>query len=70
MYAALLNGELGSDLEKRGEIDLPIAPDYIHRPMQMVTEEGKPARTVYEVVEAVDGLTRVNLYPVTVRSCG
>eukprot|EP00584_Thalassiosira_punctigera_P016984 CAMPEP_0172564836 /NCGR_PEP_ID=MMETSP1067-20121228/105855_1 /TAXON_ID=265564 ORGANISM="Thalassiosira punctigera, Strain Tpunct2005C2" /NCGR_SAMPLE_ID=MMETSP1067 /ASSEMBLY_ACC=CAM_ASM_000444 /LENGTH=618 /DNA_ID=CAMNT_0013355609 /DNA_START=453 /DNA_END=2309 /DNA_ORIENTATION=+ len=68
-YVALLNGELGKNKKKKGRIDLPLAPDYINRPMQMVSEdEGKPAQTVYEVVEVVDGVTRVNFYPVTGRT--
>ena len=32
----------------------------------MVAEGGKPAQAVYEVIEVADGLTRVNVYPITV----
>ena len=32
----------------------------------MVAEGGNPAQTVYKVIEVADGLTRVNLYPITV----
>lgn len=36
--------------------------------MQIVCEDtGKPARTVYEVVETSNGRTRVHFYPLTVR---
>eukprot|EP00579_Thalassiosira_antarctica_P017619 CAMPEP_0201931702 /NCGR_PEP_ID=MMETSP0903-20130614/27896_1 /ASSEMBLY_ACC=CAM_ASM_000552 /TAXON_ID=420261 /ORGANISM="Thalassiosira antarctica, Strain CCMP982" /LENGTH=605 /DNA_ID=CAMNT_0048471105 /DNA_START=160 /DNA_END=1977 /DNA_ORIENTATION=- len=66
-YVALLNGELKQN-NKKGNINLPLAPDYINRPMQMVSEEGKPAQTIYEVIDVVDGLTRVNFYPVTGRT--
>eukprot|EP00578_Thalassiosira_sp_NH16_P002202 CAMPEP_0181136708 /NCGR_PEP_ID=MMETSP1071-20121207/33316_1 /TAXON_ID=35127 /ORGANISM="Thalassiosira sp., Strain NH16" /LENGTH=615 /DNA_ID=CAMNT_0023223413 /DNA_START=74 /DNA_END=1921 /DNA_ORIENTATION=+ len=66
-YIALLNGELAKNNTK-GRISLPLAPDYINRPMQMVSQEGKPAQTIYEVMEVVDGLTRVHLYPVTGRT--
>ena len=62
----MLDRELGSDKPKKGKIDLPLAPNYINRPMQMVAEVGKPAQAVYEVVEVADGLTRVNFYPITV----
>jgi len=67
-YVALLNGELDQNKEKKGKINLPLAPDYINRPMQMVSEDGKPAQTIYEVVEVVDGITRVHFYPVTGRT--
>ena len=64
----MLDGELGNNKPKKGNIDLPLAlaPDYINRPMQMVAEVGKPAQAVYEVIEVADGLTRVNFYPITV----
>ena len=62
---ALLNGELDKS-KRKGKINLPLTPDYINRPMQMVSKDGKPAQTIYEVVEVVNGLTRIHFYPVTV----
>jgi len=53
-------------LNKKGTINLPLIPDYINRPMQMVSENGKPAMTIYEVVEVFDNITRVHFYPETV----
>lgn len=71
IHTALLNGELNQDkYGKKGTIHLPLAPDYINRPMQMVSDKGKPAQTIYEVGDFVDGRTRVHFYPVTVsKSC-
>jgi len=34
--------------------------------MQKVCKEGKPAQTIYDVIEIADGRTRVHFYPVTV----
>ena len=71
VHVALLNGELDQNkYEKKGIIIMPLAPDYINRPMQMVSDKGKPAQTIYEVVDVADGRTRVHFYPVTVsESC-
>ena len=60
---ALLDGELALI---KGTIDLPLLPDYINRPMQMVHERGKQAITNYEVIEVKDNMTRVHFYPITV----
>jgi len=60
---ALLDGELALS---KGTIDLPLLPDYINRPMQMVHEKGKPARTSYDVIEVKNNMTRVHFYPITV----
>ena len=61
---ALLDGEWALS---KGTIDLPLLPDYINRPMQMVHEKGKPARTNYDVIEVKDNITRIHFYPITVR---
>ena len=72
-YTALLEGKLCHSISSKGRIDLPLASDYLNRPMQKVDMiNGKPAVTFYEVVnddrEAPGGLnngrTRVRFYPV------
>lgn len=51
MYKALLEEE---PVENSGVISLPLAPDYINRPRQMVDfEKGKEAVTRYEVIDSV-----------------
>lgn len=67
-YVALLDGLLVAD---GGTIDLPLRPDYEHRPMQVVDEvDGAPAVTRYEVVERYPGKehTLVRFYPLTGRT--
>jgi len=65
-YTALLEGELRNE---RGEVNLPLSPDYLNRPMQMVDlEGGKSARTMYEVTEVAEGRTRVHFYLMTGRT--
>ncbi|KAL7499775.1 hypothetical protein ACHAWT_007889 [Skeletonema menzelii] len=69
-YTALLEG-LIVNREKKGVIDLPLALDYIHRPMQKVDySEGKAAQTLYEVVETdlEKNRTRIHFYPKTGRT--
>ena len=72
-YTALLEGKLCHSIPSKGRIDLPLASDYMNRPMQKVDmNNGKPAVTFYEVVkddrESPGGLnkgrTRIRLYPV------
>ncbi len=67
-YQAVVAGVLQQD---RGEIDLPIAPDWQNRPRQKIcAERGKAALTRYRVLERDrrDDSTRVQLLPVTGRS--
>ena len=65
-YVALLDGKVQGN---SGVIDLPIRPDWEDRPRQMVCHEnGKPSVTKWEVVDRKEGLTRVNLYPLTGRT--
>ena len=69
-YIALLEGTLSST---KGEISLPLIPDYENRPRQMVDySRGKEALTRYEVIEKIvyDGreCTKVAFYPVTGRT--
>lgn len=55
--------------QNRGEIDLPIAPDWSRRPMQKICHErGKQALTRFEVVQRKEDRSRLLLKPVTGRS--
>lgn len=65
-YTALLDGILP---EEEGVIDLPICPDYLDRPRQMVNEElGKTAITRYQVMDRRNGQTRIAFFPLTGRT--
>ena len=65
-YIALLDGILP---EEEGVIDLPICPDYLARPRQMVNEElGKTAITRYRVMDRKNGQTRIAFFPLTGRT--
>jgi tRNA pseudouridine32 synthase/23S rRNA pseudouridine746 synthase len=82
-YECLLDGVLDTP-DRRGRIDLPLAGDYLNRPMQKVDfEQGKSAVTYYEEIGGADDdddagnddddggpqrRTRVYLYPVTGRT--
>ena len=63
-YVAILDGE-PLTIGEEGRIELPLAPDLMHRPFQKVDKEhGKPAVTVYRVV----GEHLVELCPLTGRT--
>ena len=65
-YCALLDGELA---EKKGEIHLPLRVDLDDRPRQLVCYDyGKPAHTSFEVMEIINGRTRIKFYPHTGRT--
>ena len=65
-YVALLDGELENT---EGVIDLPLRVDINDRPKQVVCfEHGKRSITQYKVVSKKDGLTRIQLNPITGRS--
>lgn len=65
-YIALLEGEVPQD---EGEIRLPLCPDPLDRPRQIVSEEfGKPALTRYQVLERTSGKTLIAFYPQTGRT--
>jgi tRNA pseudouridine32 synthase/23S rRNA pseudouridine746 synthase len=65
-YVALLEGFVSGE---EGTIDLPMRVDLDNRPRQMVCyEHGKPAQTKWELVEHIDGRTRVYFYPLTGRT--
>ena len=65
-YVALLDGTPAQD---EGEISLPLCPDPLDRPRQVVHgEAGKPAVTRYKVLERKGNRTRVAFYPLTGRT--
>ena len=66
MYIALLDGIIPQD---EGTIELPICPDPLDRPRQVVNMEyGKPAITHYQVLERRDKCTRIAFHPHTGRT--
>lgn len=58
------------EIPERGIISLPLLPDYLNRPRQIVNhEQGKEAITEYEILERIDGShLRIALYPKTGRT--
>lgn len=68
-YIALLDGR---PTEREGLISLPLIPDPLDRPRQLVSREhGKPAITRFEVLsydEPEPAVTRVAFYPLTGRT--
>ena len=66
-YVAIISGK---DIPEKGIISLPLMPDYLDRPRQIIDHElGKEAITEYEVLEPVDDFhLRIALYPKTGRT--
>lgn len=64
-YIAILDGIV---LKEKGEINLPLKLDYEHRPCQMVSSDGKKAKTEFEIITVENGKTRVRFYPITGRT--
>lgn len=65
-YIALLDGIVPAD---EGTIELPLCPNPLDRPRQMVdTQYGKPAITYYQVLERTDKYTRIAFSPHTGRT--
>ena len=65
-YVAWLDGIVPSD---SGSISLPLCPDWMNRPRQMVNHtDGKPAQTRYEVLCRTEKQTRIAFYPLTGRT--
>ena len=65
-YIALLDGIVPED---EGTIELPLCPNPLDRPRQMVdTQYGKPAITYYQVLERTDKYTRIAFSPHTGRT--
>lgn len=69
-YEAELEGNFESlRLPRRGIINLPLAPDYLDRPRQIIdTDRGKEAVTAYEFIEINAGRSRILFYPQTGRT--
>ena len=65
-YIALLDGIIAPD---EGVLNLPICPDPLDRPRQIVNKEyGKTAITKYQVLERNESQTRIAFYPLTGRT--
>lgn len=66
-YVAIISGK---EIPEKGIISLPLLPDYLNRPRQIVNhEQGKEAITEYEILERIDGShLRIALYPKTGRT--
>jgi tRNA pseudouridine32 synthase/23S rRNA pseudouridine746 synthase len=65
-YVAVVDGNVEKD---SGEICLGIAPDWENRPRQMVSADGRQARTIFKVSRHLsDGRTEVFLKPLTGRT--
>ncbi|WP_298131408.1 RluA family pseudouridine synthase [uncultured Bacteroides sp.] len=65
-YIALLDGIIRQD---QGTIELPLRPDPLDRPRQVVDmKHGKTAITHYQVLERTERYTRVAFYPHTGRT--
>mgnify|MGYP000536977270 FL=1 len=71
-YIAIISEKEISEKEipEKGIISLPLLPDYLNRPRQIVNhEQGKEAITEYEILERIDGShLRIALYPKTGRT--
>ncbi len=69
-YVALLEGEIEKKLmEGQGEINLPLRGDFYDRPRQLVCyEHGKHAKTQWQVIDVINGKTKLYLYPETGRT--
>ncbi len=69
-YTALIERTDNDEkLPKRGMINLPLRPDNMHRPCQMVDfERGKAAVTQYEITEITPRYIRISLFPNTGRT--
>ncbi|NNT73051.1 RNA pseudouridine synthase [Flavobacterium sp. IMCC34852] len=65
-YVALLDG---LPKENSGTLDLPLRVDLDNRPNQIVCyEHGKPAQTLWEVIERRENQTLIHFYPITGRT--
>ena len=64
-YMAILEGDIEKSLgKKEGEINLPLRGDFDDKPKQLVCfEQGKKAKTHWEVIDVVEGKSKLYLYP-------
>ncbi|MBL4941443.1 MAG: RNA pseudouridine synthase [Colwellia sp.] len=69
-YIALLEGDIGKiSANLQGEINLPLRGDLDDRPRQRVCyEQGKQAKTTWQVIDTIEGKTKLYLYPETGRT--
>ncbi len=70
-YVALLEGKVEEKNEEKitGEINLPLRGDFDDRPRQLVCfEHGKQAKTQWQVIDVIEGKTKLYLQPVTGRT--
>ncbi|WP_114326627.1 RluA family pseudouridine synthase [Candidatus Colwellia aromaticivorans] len=73
-YVAILEGKVEGDIGKaqmktQGEINLPLRGDFEDRPKQLVCfEHGRNSKTQWEVIEIVEGKSKLYLYPETGRT--
>jgi tRNA pseudouridine32 synthase/23S rRNA pseudouridine746 synthase len=69
-YVAILEGDIGKALRvNKGEINLPLRGDFEDKPKQLVCyEQGKPSKTQWEVIDIIDGKSKLYLYPETGRT--
>ena len=69
-YVAVLEGDIGKALRvNKGEINLPLRGDFEDKPKQLVCfEQGKPSKTTWEVIDIIDGKSKLYLYPETGRT--
>jgi tRNA pseudouridine32 synthase/23S rRNA pseudouridine746 synthase len=64
-YVARVWGEMADD---HGHVDLPLMTDWPNRPRQMVSPEGRPSQTDWQVTGRAPHETRLRLTPLTGRS--
>lgn len=65
-YTALVDGRVGVE---SGTVDVPIRPDILNRPYQVVDRShGRPARTSWRVLAYETDRTRLRLVPLTGRT--
>lgn len=64
-YMAILEGDIEKRLgKKQGEINLPLRGDFEDKPKQLVCfEQGKKSKTQWEVIDVVEGRSKLYLYP-------
>jgi len=73
-YVAILEGKVEGDIGKaqmknQGEINLPLRGDFEDRPKQLVCfDHGKKSKTQWEVIETIEGKSKLHLYPETGRT--
>lgn len=68
-YVAIVDGQLNADADWQ-LIDLPIAPDWPNRPLQIVSTDGKPSQTHWRALryDTNTDTTRLELEPITGRT--